>query len=43
MIAPEKKASRLDIDGRTVSDWRAKGFFDVRQTAIHAASAGYRT
>src|SRR5271165_2495807 len=21
--------SRLDIDGRSVSDWRAKGFFDV--------------
>jgi hypothetical protein len=21
--------SRLDIDGRNVSDWRAKGFFDV--------------
>ena len=23
-------ASRLGIDGRSVSDWRAKGFFDVR-------------
>ena len=34
--------SRLDIDGHSVSDWRAKGFFDVcrrHRACPHAADA----
>ena len=38
--------TRLDIDGHSVADWRAKGFFDVlgeQRSCPHAADADVRS